>query len=177
MKRGVEGTLSRRVFFAIGDAIMLKSLYDAFVSLFASSKEKDADTISVLPTHQRETAVTDVAQSYHAGLWAYEEDRFDDAVHAFQRVIHLDPSHVDAHNYLGSVFYLQGRNEDALASLNRAVALDPAHSESHLNLGLVYKEMGQKEQAIQMFKRYLALSPVNNDTAPYIREMIRELGG
>jgi cytochrome c-type biogenesis protein CcmH/NrfG len=119
----------------------------------------------------------EVVEAYQAGLWAYEEDRLDDATRAFQRVIRLDPTHVEAHNYLGSVFYLNGRQDDAIIALRRALELDPDHSESYLNLGLVYKETGRNSQAVQMFSRYLDLAPPDDTTTEYVREMIDQLNG
>ena len=121
------------------------------------------------------TASNEVVEAYQSGLLAYEEDRLDDATIAFQRVIRLDPTHVEAHNYLGSVFYLNGRPDDAIAALRRALELDSNHTESYLNLGLVYKETGNMTEAVEMFRRYLELAPESDSTAIYVRELIDEL--
>ncbi len=121
------------------------------------------------------TASNEVVEAYQSGLLAYEEDRLDDATVAFQRVIRLDPAHVEAHNYLGSVFYLNGRPDDAIAALRRALELDSNHTESYLNLGLVYKETGNITEAVEMFRRYLDLAPESDSTAIYVRELIQEL--
>lgn len=120
-------------------------------------------------------ASNEVVEAYQSGLLAYEEDRLDDATIAFQRVIRLDPTHVEAHNYLGSVFYLNGRPDDAIAALRQALQLDSNHTESYLNLGLVYKETGNMSEAVEMFRRYLDLAPESDSTAIYVRELIQEL--
>lgn len=120
-------------------------------------------------------ASNEVVEAYQSGLLAYEEDRLDDATIAFQRVIRLDPTHVEAHNYLGSVFYLNGRPDDAIAALRQALELDSNHTESYLNLGLVYKETGNMSEAVEMFRRYLDLAPESDSTAIYVRELIQEL--
>lgn len=120
---------------------------------------------------------SDAVEAYQSGLLAYEEDRLDDATIAFERVIRLQPSHVEAHNYLGSVFYLNGRPNDAINALQGALELDADHTESYLNLGLVYKETGRSNDAVRMFRRYLDLAPADDSTAMYVQELIDELGG
>ena len=121
------------------------------------------------------SASNEVVEAYQSGLLAYEEDRLDDATIAFQRVIRLDATHVEAHNYLGSVFYLNGRPDDAIAALRRALELDPKHTESYLNLGLVYKETSNTKDAVEMFRNYLELAAETDTTAIYVRELIEEL--
>jgi tetratricopeptide (TPR) repeat protein len=120
---------------------------------------------------------SDAVEAYQSGLLAYEEDRLDDATIAFERVIRLDPTHVEAHNYLGSVFYLNGRPNNAINALQRALELDENHTETYLNLGLVYKETGSSNDAVRMFRRYLDLAPADDSTAMYVQELIDELGG
>lgn len=118
----------------------------------------------------------DAEQVYRDGLMAYEENRLDDAVAAFLQTLQLDPNHIEAHNYLGSVYFLQGRTDEAIESLTRALELDPRHTESHLNLGLIYQETGQVQEAIRMFRRYLELAP-DSDISTDVQGFIRELGG
>ncbi|MCZ7569366.1 MAG: tetratricopeptide repeat protein [Ardenticatenaceae bacterium] len=115
-------------------------------------------------------------EAYQAGLLAYEENRLDEALRAFERTVKLDPSHVEAHNYLGSVYFLQGRTDEAVRAFNQALELDPDHAESYLNLGLVYQETNQPAQAIQMFERYLELEP-DSSIAGEVQGFVRDLRG
>lgn len=121
-------------------------------------------------------ASSPVAEAYQAGLLAYEENRLDEAVRAFERTIQLDHSHVEAHNYLGSVYFLQGRTDDAIRAFQGALRLDQDHAESHLNLGLVFQETGQAQQAIKMFERYLQLEP-ESSIAGEVQGFISQLRG
>lgn len=114
-------------------------------------------------------------KAYQSGLLAYEEDRLDEAIMAFQQVIRLNPNHVEAYNYLGSVFFLNERPDEAIRTLHRALELDSKHTESSLNLGLVYKETGRTNEAINMLRRYLELVRDDDSTAIYVRELIQEL--
>lgn len=115
-------------------------------------------------------------EAYQAGLHAYEENRLDEAARLFERTVQLDSNHVEAHNYLGSVYFLQGRTDEAIRAFSEALRLDPNHAESHLNLGLVYQETNQPARAIQMFERYLELEP-NSSIAGEVRGFIEKLRG
>lgn len=115
-------------------------------------------------------------EAYQVGLLAYEENRLDEALQAFERTIKLDPGHVEAHNYLGSVYFLQGRTEEAINTFNQALEFDPDHAESYLNLGLVYQEINQPARAVQMFERYLELEP-DSSIAGEVEGFIRDLRG
>lgn len=115
-------------------------------------------------------------EAYQAGLLAYEENRLDEALRAFERTIKLDPGHVEAHNYLGSVYFLQGNTDEAVQAFTKALELDADHAESYLNLGLVYQETNQPAQAIEMFERYLELEP-ESSIAGEVEGFIRDLRG
>jgi tetratricopeptide (TPR) repeat protein len=117
----------------------------------------------------------EISDAYDRGLRAYEEDRLEDAISSFRRVIELDPNHVEAHNYLGSVYFLAERPNDAISALRRAVELDPSYTESYLNLGLVYKETGNSREAAEMFRRYLSMAPEGDSTAAYVQELLGEM--
>ena len=134
----------------------------------------EAHQVEQLPIAEKDE-VDEVDQAYQSGQLAYKEERLDEAIVAFERVIELEPSHVKAHNYLGTVYYLNGRPNEAIKTLQRALQLDPKHSHSYLNLGLVYKETGNATLALRMFHRYLELAPPDNKSAVYVQELIEEL--
>ncbi|HYN88883.1 MAG TPA: tetratricopeptide repeat protein [Ardenticatenaceae bacterium] len=130
------------------------------------------------PTGGRSTteAGSAMAEAYEAGLLAYEENRLDEAARYFEQAIRLDPNRVEAHNYLGSVYFLQGRTDEAVRAFSEALRLDPNHADSHLNLGLVYQDTNQSERAIQMFERYLELEP-ESAIAVEVEGFLRTLRG
>lgn len=112
--------------------------------------------------------------AFQAGLDAYDKNNLEDAQRHFERTVQLDDQHVEAHNYLGSVYFLQGRTDEAIDSFDRALQLDDAHAESYLNLGLVYQETGDRQKAVQMFENYLDLDP-DSSIADDVRGFIDNL--
>jgi predicted O-linked N-acetylglucosamine transferase (SPINDLY family) len=85
--------------------------------------------------------------------------RWDEAAHAFRRVLRSDPDSVDAHFALGVVLQRSGRLEQAAAAYRRALALRPDDASSLGNLGTVLRESGDIDQAIQLLRAAIALEP------------------
>nr|WP_290670618.1 tetratricopeptide repeat protein [Ardenticatena sp.] len=119
-------------------------------------------------------ASDEATRAYQMGLAAYENDDLDAAARFFERTIKLNPRHVEAYNYLGSVYFLQGNVEPAIKAFETALAIDRNHAETYLNLGLIYQNLGQKQKAIFMFEQYLRLAP-DSDMAGEVRDMIENL--
>jgi len=82
------------------------------------------------------------AKSYmEEGNRLMQEEKYDDAVAAFQSAIQLAPKIPQIHNALG-VAYLQmeGRFHDALAAFESALKIDPKNADAYFNIGLAYQE-------------------------------------
>ncbi|MDQ7029345.1 MAG: tetratricopeptide repeat protein [Ardenticatenia bacterium] len=132
-----------------------------------------------LPTAPPEGSLpppNEVVAAYQAGLAAWEENRLDEAARYFEQTVRLDPNHVQAYDYLGSVYFLLGQSDKAIQAYKRALSIDPNYAESYFNLGLVYQETGDRENAIAMFERYLKLDP-DSTFAENARMFLQQLKG
>jgi Flp pilus assembly protein TadD len=108
---------------------------------------------------------------YLLGRSQYNENRFQDAVNSFQRVLALRPRDVTAENNLGLAW--QGMNEMAKAkqAFQTAIAWQgthPANAQPFLNMGIVLVDGGHPGQAEQYLKSAVSLAPEN----PKIREQL-----
>ena len=121
-------------------------------------------------------APNEVVAAYQAGLAAWEENRLEDAARYFEQTVRLDPNHVQAYDYLGSVYFLLGQSDKAVQAYKRALSIDPNYAESYFNLGLVYQEMGDRENAVAMFEKYLELDP-DSSFAENARMFLQQLRG
>jgi Flp pilus assembly protein TadD len=59
---------------------------------------------------------------YYLGRTKYNENRFDEAIHAFQRSLQLDPKNVKIEDNLGLAYAGLGRAEDAISAYQTAIA-------------------------------------------------------
>jgi len=105
------------------------------------------------------------ALNYRLGtaLVASEQQRLDDAMDCFRRVIALVPGHAMAHVQLGQVFWKRGDSAPAIALAERAARLDPKLAAAHDALGAMLYDSGRHEEAIASLRAALALLP--NDGA------------
>ena len=73
-------------------------------------------------TKMLEWAPNDSEGWYYLGRTKYNENRFTEAISAFQQCLKLDPKNVKAEDNLGLSFTGLGRNEEAAAAYKQAIA-------------------------------------------------------
>ncbi len=93
------------------------------------------------PVH--ELADTIKQAHYNSGMTYLNDERYSEAVTAFQNAITLDPDFVTAHYNLGVAYLKMETYPRAVSSLERTVTLDPNHKAAHHALALAY--LGQQE--------------------------------
>ena len=109
------------------------------------------------PAH--ELADTIKQAHYNSGITHLNDERYSEAVTAFQNAITLDADFVTAHHNLGIAYLKMETYPRAVSSLERTVTLDPNHKAAHHALALAY--LGQQElgKARDAAKEALKLDP------------------
>jgi len=92
-----------------------------------------------------------------------ESIAIDEARTAYERVIELDPRHVDAQINLGRVFHESGAPLAAEKHYRAALEIEPDHEVAIFNLGVALEDLGRLTEAIKMYERAIALDPDNYD--------------
>ena len=85
------------------------------------------------------------------------------AKRAYERVLELDPDHVDAHVNLGRLMHEEKAPAAAEAHYRSALAVDPDHETAAFNLGVALEDLGRLREAIAAYERALELDPHNAD--------------
>ncbi|GEM_PF-3662503 len=142
----------------------------------APAQPQEEVTLPTAPPEGSLPPPNQVVAAYQAGLAAWEENRLDEAARYFEQTVRLDPNHVQAYDYLGSVYFLLGQSDKAIQAYKRALSIDPNYAESYFNLGLVYQETGDRDNAIAMFEQYLKLDP-DSTFAENARMFLEQLKG
>jgi Tfp pilus assembly protein PilF len=100
---------------------------------------------------------------YYLGRTKYNENRFDEAVHAFEECLRLDPKNGKAQANLGLSLEGLGRFADALAAYRRAIAQQtqgsPKSAEPFIDLGNLLLQQDQTEDAIVSLLQAAEISP------------------
>ncbi|MFL6256933.1 MAG: FG-GAP-like repeat-containing protein [Pyrinomonadaceae bacterium] len=94
---------------------------------------------------------------YILGLIARQQNRTDDAVAAFQRVLKIDPRDVGANVQLGQLYVQQRKFTEAVAALRTALEEEPYNGTALYNLGTSLIRGGQREEGQRLMQQFQAL--------------------
>jgi tetratricopeptide (TPR) repeat protein len=97
---------------------------------------------------------------YQEGRAAYQASNFDEAAAAFERVIEVDPQHLNALINWGVALSSGNKPGAALPKLKQALSQDPNNAAALYNLGVTYQRLDQHAEAIEQYDRAVALNPV-----------------
>jgi len=112
-----------------------------------------SDKVRVMPQRK--------AEDWFAVALQYETDpeSREAAMDAYQRVLEINPQHIDALINLGMLAYEEGQLEKAMACFQQAVDLDKENAIAQFNLGSVLEELGQLEGSRQHLRLAVRLAP------------------
>ena len=116
-----------------------------------------------LASAQKEAEAAAAAQpnapqpQYMLGLIARQQNRIDDAVAAFQRVLKLDPRDVGANVQVGQLYLQQRKFPEAVAALRTALEEEPYNGTALYNLGTSLIRSGQREEGQRLMQQFQAL--------------------
>jgi tetratricopeptide (TPR) repeat protein len=122
----------------------------------------DADADKWL-THSIERNPADSDAWYNLGRTKYTENRFEEAVHAFEECLKLAPKNVRAEDNLGLSYYGLGRADDALAAYKTAIEWQSQAAqkdpEPFIDLGTLYLEQNRPKDALPYLLEATRVAP------------------
>jgi tetratricopeptide (TPR) repeat protein len=109
---------------------------------------------------------------FEYGLLLEQEGKQNEAIASMEKVVELQPDHIDALNYLGYTWAENNTQlEKALEYIKKAISLKPDNGYILDSLGWVYFRMGELEKAKTELEHALALEPKD----PYIHEHMGDI--
>jgi tetratricopeptide (TPR) repeat protein len=94
---------------------------------------------------------------YVLGLIAKSQNRTEDAIAAFQRVLKIDARDTGANVNVGQLFAQQKKYAEAIAALRTAVSVEPYNMTALYNLGLALTRNNERVEGQQMIQRFQQL--------------------
>ncbi|HEX8144856.1 MAG TPA: FG-GAP-like repeat-containing protein [Pyrinomonadaceae bacterium] len=94
---------------------------------------------------------------YILGLVARNQNRAEEAINAFQRVLRIDPRDVGANVQLGQLLAQQRKYAEAVAAFRIAVAAEPYNQTAVYNLATSLQRTGEREESARLIQRFQAL--------------------
>ncbi len=116
-----------------------------------------------LPAAQREAqnaaaAAPEVPQPYYIlGLIAKLQNKPDEALAAFQRVLKIDPGDVATNINVGQIYSQQRKYPEAIAAFRLALAAEPYNATALYNLGQALMRAGQRDEGLKATERFRQL--------------------
>ncbi len=116
-----------------------------------------------LPAAQKElqaasTAAPSAPQPhYMLGLAAKTQNKPDEAIAEFQKVLRIDPNDVGANVNIGQLYSQQKKYSEATAALRLAVAAEPYNATALYNLGTTLIRSGQREEGQKVIAQFQEL--------------------
>lgn len=99
---------------------------------------------------------------YHLGRTKYNENRFDEAVHAFQEALRLDPNNVKTEDNLGLAFAGLGRVDAAASAYENAIAWQKNAATKnpgpYIDMGNLLLDQNRCAEAIAYLKQAIEIS-------------------
>jgi tetratricopeptide (TPR) repeat protein len=105
---------------------------------------------------------------YYLGRTKYNENRFEEAILAFQECLKLDPQNVKAEDNLGLSHHALGRTDNAVAAYRNAMAWQERGLEKiagpFLNMGILQLEQNRTSEALTFLLQAEAIAPDDSRT-------------
>lgn len=107
------------------------------------------------------TLTSDVLIHFNSGVSFYNQREFSKAIQAYQKVIELAPTYVEAYNNLGIIYQMIGNVERAFESYQKSTEINPRYEKGYNNLGILLLLKGSNEEALEAFQKALAINSNN----------------
>ncbi len=101
--------------------------------------------------------MSDTAQWFAEARQHHGEGRLAEAEALYERVLAVEPDHVEALHHLGTLDFKAGRHDIGEVRLRRALALRPNHIAVHVNLGRMLRSLDRIDEAVAAFRAALAI--------------------
>jgi len=103
----------------------------------------------------------DVDFLFQKGLESFENNNIDEAISYFERVLEIDPNHVDALSNRGGLLSTIGKHDEAFSDLDKALEIEPNHVRALINKGILLAFLNQTDDGIFYLEKALEIEPDN----------------
>jgi len=116
-----------------------------------------------------------IQELYTRGLNSLLAKRNPDATGFFQKVLTIDPNHVDTLLRLGITQLRQKNPQEAILLHQKALGLDPDNQEVMFSLAADYEEAKRYDEALKVYKEILSKDPTNITALIKMRDLYQRL--
>lgn len=126
-------------------------------------------SIDLLPDSQKQVTIPAKANEleqnpityFNLGVDLYRHREIPESIQAYQKVIELDPTYVEAYNNLGIIYQDIGDFDKALKAYQKAIEVNPKYEKAYNNLGILLFLNNHNEESIQAFQKAIEINAGN----------------
>ena len=107
------------------------------------------------------TLISDVLNHFNSGIHFHDQKEFAKAIQAYQKVLELDPTYVEAYNNLGITYQTMGDMDKAFKAYEKTIEIDPRYEKGYNNLGILLFLKDRDEEALEAFQKALVINSNN----------------
>lgn len=104
---------------------------------------------------------SDALNQFNLGVYFYNQREISKAIHAYKKVIEMDPAYIEAYNNLGIIYQELGDFENALKVYQKSIVINSQYEKAYNNLGILFYLKDRYEEALEAFQKALAINPNN----------------
>ena len=104
------------------------------------------------------TLSSEILNHFNSGVHFSNQREFAKAIQAYQRVIELDPSYVEAYNNLGIIYQMLGDVDRAFGLYQKSTEINPRYEKGYNNLGTLLLLRDRYEEAQEAFQKALMIN-------------------
>ena len=97
-----------------------------------------------------------LAALFNLGKVLEVQKRFEEATHAYRKILRKDPSNVETRLRLGIARYQQNAFDEAIEVFQDVLRSDPENGTAALSLGVAYNTTGRYDESVLVLRRLLA---------------------
>ncbi len=125
-------------------------------------------------------APQDTQAHYLLALLYSSEHKYDLAASEYEIILKMaakdDPHNLDAHLYLGQLYYAQAKYPQAIEAFVKILQFDPVNTSALFLLGSLYADTHEPMKAMGLFHQLLQLEPENSEALNSLGYMYADQG-
>jgi tetratricopeptide (TPR) repeat protein len=137
------------------------SIIPLLSSCASYQKTADSEAWSIKPAFNVRHSTETPESFYQLGRYYQGQNRYEQALAAYQKALAIDGTFAEARNGLGVIYAMQGKQQEALEQFRLAVKQAPNAAHIHNNLGYALYLSGSYAEAANALERAVVLEPSN----------------
>jgi len=146
---------------------------------FVQSKEEEKNSPSIAIREENKKDLfnkKEIISQFNLATSLYNQRDFLKAIQAYQKVIEMDPTYIEAFNNLGLIYLEIGDFDRALKNYERAIEINPRYEKALNNIGILYFLKGEDKRAMEVFEKLIEINPNHVESYIHLGIIYKKIG-